>query len=73
MAGIRHRTKKLPEYLVNGWIIKKRPNSFSEKYAYEATVWNSDGYLLALHGFFSLNTARAFCRKTPPPTVEETP
>ena len=71
MAGIRHRTKTQPEYTVNGWTIKKRP--ISEHYSYAAMAWNAEGTLLAHRGFYSLNSARAFCRQNSPPVTQETP
>jgi hypothetical protein len=61
------RRKPLPQYKVNGWIIDKRPNSFAERYAWDAQAVNAEGYLIARYGFSTLSAARAFCEATIPP------
>ena len=49
------------EYSVNGWTIEERPNSFAERYAWEATSINGDGYLTARQGFNTLREAKKYC------------
>ena len=58
---MRRRNKLLPRYTANGWTIEKRPNTFAEQYAWEATAVDAEGYCTATHGFQSLTAARAFC------------
>lgn len=59
--------KRLPVYEVNGWEIQKRPNTFAERFAYEASAINAAGYVDAWKGFQTLRDARAFCEATAKP------
>jgi len=54
------------EYRVNGWVIERRPNTFAERWAWEATAVDADGYRTARKGFNTLREAKAFCAATDP-------
>lgn len=58
---MRH-ARKLPKYQVGQWTISKLPCSFGSPYAWEATLSDSEGYLLEHKGFNTLREARAFCQ-----------
>ena len=55
------RSKNLPCYASNGWIIEKRPNSFSEQWAWRATACDTAGFRTQYEGFNTLRAARAYC------------
>lgn len=64
---MRRSFKKLPVYEINGWQVEKRPNSFAERFVYQARSTDADGYCNAMQGFQTLRDARAFCEATPIP------
>jgi hypothetical protein len=51
--------KELPLYDYKGWLIKRHPNSFAEKFQWSANLINVSGYREEYHGF---NTERE-CKK----------
>ncbi len=53
--------KKL-DRIVNNWTIQKRPHTFAERSAFEATAVDADGYLTAREGFSTLREAVAYCK-----------
>jgi hypothetical protein len=69
---IMRRQKPLPSYTVNGWTVDKRPNTFAESHAYEATAIDADGYQTARHGFSTLRAAQAFCKTNAAPRTRIT-
>lgn len=54
---------------INGWAIEKRPNSFAERFAYEAVALTAEGYLAARKGFQTKKAAIAFAKATQAPAV----
>lgn len=60
--------KPLATYRINGWRVERRPNSFAERYAYQATAVDAEGYQTAKHGFSTLRAARAFCEANEAPS-----
>jgi len=61
------KSKPLPTYSYNGWVVDKRPNSFAERYLWTVTAVDRDGYWIEEHGFNSKRDALAFAAANEPP------
>ena len=60
--------KTMTAHDINGWRIEKRPNSFAERFMWEATAVDEEGYLTVRVGFNSLREAKVYCNAYNAPT-----
>jgi hypothetical protein len=56
----------------NGWEIEKCVNTFAEKWAWQATAVDADGFQTEKHGFNTKREAVEFCEANDPPLTRAT-
>ena len=54
------KPKQMTRYEYKGWLIKRHPNSFAEKYIWSANLIDETGYLAKREGFNSERACKVF-------------